>query len=152
MSLPLFHIDYSLRSWFDRRLTGRLFMIPSGKNNEHGSTQDKKWKSQLMVLTTNKLSPQRLRRDFCRKERCMSWALFSICQAKVSLFHLFILFLHWTGIWPTRTRAALPKRERGLAHRQRALRQQGPWATFQVSRMPIQRDTGQSNSKWSKVF
>lgn len=45
----------------------------------------------------------------------MSWALFSICQAKVSLFHLFILFLHWTGIWPTRTRAALPKRERGLA-------------------------------------
>lgn len=26
-------------------------------------------------------------------------------------------------------------------------RQQGPWATFQVSRMPIQRDTGQSNSK-----
>jgi hypothetical protein len=42
-------------------------------------------------------------------------------------------FLYWTGIWPTRTRAALPKRERGLAHRQRALRQQGPWATFQVS-------------------
>lgn len=66
--------------------------------------------------------------------------LFSICQAKVSLFHLFILFLHWTGIWPTRTRAALPKRERGLAHRQRVLRQQGPWSTFQVSRMPIQRD------------
>ena len=30
---------------------------------------------------------------------------------------------------------------------QRVLRQQGPWSTFQVSRMPMKRDTGQSNSK-----
>lgn len=92
---------------------------------------------------TNQLSPQRLRRDFCGKERCMwPYSLFSRRRiVETSVYSFFTLNRDLTD-----SQAALPKRERGLAHRP-ALRQQGPWATFQVSRMPIQRDTGQSNSK-----
>lgn len=67
-----------------------------------------------MFLTTNQLSPQRLRRDFCGKERCMSWALFSICQAK-AFIRLWIFYI-----------------EQGfdrLAHGQRSRSEKGDWLT-----------------------
>lgn len=94
MSFPLFHIDDSFRSWFDRRLTGQRFMIPYGKNNEHGSTSICKTRSaQLMVLES--VVPPTLKEIFLLKRKVyvmMGPILYFPGEGKCLSFPLFV---HW---------------------------------------------------------